>query len=40
MQGELNLVSDKLKLTQGQVTIARNQVKKERADYTQKLSDV
>jgi len=40
MQGELNLVSDKLKLTQGQVTIARNQVKKERADYTKKLGEV
>jgi hypothetical protein len=40
MQGQLNLVSDKLKLTQGQVAIARNQVKKERADYTKKLSDV
>jgi chromosome segregation ATPase len=40
MQGELNLVSDKLKLTQGQVAAARSQVKQERADYTKKLSDV
>jgi hypothetical protein len=40
MQGELNLVGDKLKLTQGQLTAARNLVKKERADYTKKLSDV
>src|ERR1700680_1776628 len=40
MQGELNLVGDKLKLTQGQVAVARNQVKKERADYTKKLTDV
>src|ERR1700676_270995 len=40
MQSELNLVGDKLKLTQGQLTAARNQVKKERADYTKKLSDV
>ena len=40
MQGELNLVGDKLKLTQGQVAAARNQVKKERADYTKKLTDV
>jgi small-conductance mechanosensitive channel len=40
MQGELNLVGDKLKLTQGQVTAARNQVKQERADYTKKLTDV
>src|SRR6266699_369752 len=40
MQGELNLVGNKLKLTQGQVAAARNQVKKERADYTKKLTDV
>ena len=40
MQGELNLVGSKLKLTQGQVAAARNQVKQERADYTKKLSDV
>jgi chromosome segregation ATPase len=40
MQGELNLVGRKLKLTEGQVTAARNQVKQERADYTKKLSDV
>jgi hypothetical protein len=40
MQGELNLVGNKLKLTEGQVAVARNQVKKERADYSKKLSDV
>jgi chromosome segregation ATPase len=40
MQGELNLVGNKLKLTEGQVAAARNQVKKERADYSKKLSDV
>ena len=40
MQGELNLVGDKLKLTEGQVAVARNQVKQERADYTKKLTDV
>ena len=40
MQGELNLVGSKLKLTEGQVAAARNQVKQERADYTKKLSDV
>jgi small-conductance mechanosensitive channel len=40
MQGELNLVGDKLKLTEGQVKAARNQVKQTRADYTKKLTDV
>ena len=40
MQGELNLVGDKLKLTEGQVATARNQVKQSRADYTKKLTDV
>lgn len=40
MQGELNLVGDKLKLTEGQVTTARNQVKQTRADYTKKLTDM
>jgi chromosome segregation ATPase len=40
MPGELNLVGDKLKLTEGQVAAARNQVKQERADYTKKLTDV
>ena len=40
MQGELNLVGNKLKLTEGQVAAARNQVKQERADYTKKLTDV
>jgi len=40
MQGELNLVGNKLKLTQGQVAAARSQVKKTRADYAKKLTDV
>jgi small-conductance mechanosensitive channel len=40
MQGELNLVTDKLKLTQAQLTTARTQVKESRADYTKKLTDV
>jgi small-conductance mechanosensitive channel len=40
MQGELNLVTDKLKLTQEQLTAARTQVKQTRADYTKKLGDV
>jgi chromosome segregation ATPase len=40
MQGELNLVGNKLKLTEGQVATARNQVKAERADYTKKIGDV
>ena len=40
MQGELNLVTDKLKLTQDQLTVARTQVKQTRADYTKKLTDV
>jgi chromosome segregation ATPase len=40
MQGELNLVGNKLKLTQTQVAAARNQVKKERDDYSKKFTDV
>jgi chromosome segregation ATPase len=40
MQGELNLVGQKLKLTEGQVATARNQVKQTRADYTKKLTDI
>jgi chromosome segregation ATPase len=40
MQGELNLVGDKLKLTEDQVTTARNQVKQTRADYNKKLTAV
>jgi hypothetical protein len=40
MQGELNLVTDKLKLTQDQLAAARTQVKQTRADYTKKLDDV
>lgn len=40
MQGELNLVGNKLKLTEGQVAAARSQVKQTRADYTKKLTDV
>ena len=40
MQGEMNLVGNKLKLTEGQLANARNQVKEERADYTKKIDDV
>jgi hypothetical protein len=40
MQGELNLVGDKLKLTQDELATARTQVKQSRADYTKKLNDV
>ena len=40
MQGELNLVTDKLKITQEQLAAARTQVKQARADYTKKLNDV
>lgn len=40
MQGELNLVGDKLKLTEGELTTARTQVKQTRADYTKKLDEV
>src|ERR1039458_2689657 len=38
MQGELNLVGDKLKLTEAQLIAARSQVKQTRADYTKKLT--
>jgi chromosome segregation ATPase len=40
MQGELNLVTDKLKLTEEELTTARTQVKQTRADYTKKLTAV
>jgi len=40
MQGELDLVTDKLKLTADQLAAARTQVKQTRADYTKKLTDV
>ncbi len=40
LQSEVNLVGDKLKLTEGQLATARNQVKESRADYTKKLNDV
>jgi chromosome segregation ATPase len=40
LQAEVNLVGDKLKLTEGQLSNARNQVKQSRADYTKKLNDV
>jgi len=40
MQGELNLVTDKLKLTEAQLATARTQVKQSRADYTKKLTAV
>ncbi len=40
LQSEVNLVGDKLKLTEGQLSNARSQVKQSRADYTKKLNDV
>ena len=40
MQGEINLVGDKLKLTQGQLASARTQVKQTRTDYTNKLNEM
>jgi chromosome segregation ATPase len=40
LQAEVNLVGDKLKLTEEQLSTARNQVKQSRADYTKKLTDV
>jgi len=40
LQAEMNLVGDKLKLTENQLSTARNQVKQSRADYTKKLNDV
>lgn len=40
LQSEMNLVGDKLKLTEGQLATARNQVKQSRADYSKKLNDV
>ena len=40
MQGEMNLVTSKLKLTQGQLAAARSQVKLSRADYTKKLDEI
>jgi small-conductance mechanosensitive channel len=40
LQSEVNLVGDKLKLTEGQLSAARSQVKQSRADYTKKLNDV
>src|ERR1700688_3535502 len=39
-QSEMNLVGDKLKLTEGQLATARSQVKQSRADYAKKLNDV
>ncbi len=40
LQSEVNLVGDKLKLTEDQLATARNQVKQTRADYNKKLNDV
>jgi len=40
LQAEVNLVGNKLKLTQGQLASARNQVKQTQADYSKKLNDV
>ena len=39
LQSEVNLVGDKLKLTEEQLSTARNQVKQSRADYTKKLTE-
>ena len=36
----MNLVGEKLKLTEGQLTTARSQVKQSRADYAKKLNEV
>jgi chromosome segregation ATPase len=40
LQAEVNLVGDKLKITEDQLTSARKQVKQSRADYNKKLNDV
>ncbi len=40
LQGDLNVVTDKLKITEDQLATARTQVKQSRADYTKKLNDV
>lgn len=40
LQAEVNLVGDKLKLTEGQLATARKQVTQSRADYNKKLNDV
>jgi uncharacterized coiled-coil protein SlyX len=40
MQGEMHLVTNKLKLTEGQLAAARSQVKMSRADYTKKLDEM
>ena len=40
LQAEMNLVGDKMKLTENQLATARNQVKQSRADYTKKLNEV
>jgi hypothetical protein len=40
LQGELNVVTDRLKLTQGQLASARQQTKQIRSDYSQKIDSV
>jgi len=40
LQGDLNVVTDKLKITQDQLDSARTQVRQERADYNKKLTAV
>jgi uncharacterized coiled-coil protein SlyX len=40
MQGEMRLVTNKLKLTEGQLAAARSQVKESRVDYTKKLDEM
>lgn len=40
MQSELNLVTDKLQLTQGQLAAARKQAKRSRVEYNQKIENM
>jgi uncharacterized coiled-coil protein SlyX len=40
MQGEMRLVTNKLKFTEGQLAAARSQVKLSRSDYTKKLDEL
>ena len=40
LQGEMNLVTSKLKLTESQLATARSQVKQTRADYSKKLDEM
>ena len=40
LQGQLNVVTDRLKLTRGELTSARRQAKQIRADYSKKMTEV